>query len=865
VIRPNDSEEERAVESDRRPLNGSARQVTTPGTSEPVRQLRSTPSQAVHSTPLRIPPTRGATVPVPTPDSADAAPRSHARNASHSIASPGLKARPGLRQKKSLPDLRQSHAQILDERLGAGGPPTPSTESDRSHLSPATPRSFQDSPSNSLVPPIRPMAGNLGHSSSARAAIPMATTAASLGAQAPFQIPLTRSHSDRPAVTTTTQSVKFFEPQRPIARRADSPAAYRRDPAGVNKLDKKALADDAEQQPAGVVGGLDRNSGAYFRRLSMLPASTISKAVPLALLHFIDAIRGILFSLSQIHSALKQFVVFATQDGFLPGALAKVMTSADASMGRLIDSLDRFDSSARRSAPDGAIVKEVFENCRDNVGVFSKLVSVLAIQLKVLVNSADVRYTRTLLLMLYGSMGEVARSWDVMASMAHGLKAMIDDPTTTITLHPPTPSPRSDVSDLASSTTAAGPGPGSTVVAAAAAAAATATAAAYTMSARPPPLPPLTTAVVGPPLANKSKARRHAGSFSVEDVQLGAAMPPASNPPEPLPPVPAFAAAGDNYPQFPPPPATPTIPSSSSSSVALSPSTSPTSMKTRPGAPRSVTLPPPPPPIISQSSSSSSNSNSNNAMLYADIFTHLNEMPPTPVSAFGPSLPAPAASSSLALEPPSILSSSMPASSSSQPPGVSMLASSFSSSMSSSASTMTTSSTMLTRPTAAGMIGTGRPTTPRSVGTRGVDEDFLDMVDATTNIALGVCSMVTETLMDASSTAVVPALVGETSGRAGSGDGGSGGGGAEGGKVRELLDLCETGNEVSRRLRASLAHFRDVGGAGDDAGGGSGGGGFRWSRASLGMALAESTRIWDDSNAFVKVGGGPTLSFLTPS
>jgi hypothetical protein len=720
-------------------------------------------------------------MPIPSPE-ADVAPRSHARNASHSIASPGLKVRPGLKQKKSLPDLRQNHAQILDERLAVG---TSSSEPD-SQLSPASvsssagPRSFQDSN-------LAPRPNNLGHSSSARAAIVP-------GAQA-SQIPLARSYSDRPSVTT--QVAKFAETQRAPGRQPESPAAHRSE-------EKTPLADDTEQS---VVGGLDRNSGAYFRRLSMLPASSISKAVPLALLHFIDAIRSILFSLSQIHSALKQFVVFATHDGFLPGALAKVMASADASMGRLIDSLDRFDSSARRSAPDGSVVKEVFENCRDNVGVFSKLVSVLAIQLKVLVYAADVRYTRTLLLMLYGSMGEVARSWNVMASMSHGIKAMIDDPTATITLHPPTPSPGSD----ASSTSV----PGQAVF----------SAVASTRSAVP--------VVSGhpPANANKSKARRHAGSFSVEDVQLGAAMPPASSPSEPLPPLPSHTTSALSSPSSAadhaqvPSPATPTIQPS-----VVSPSgSSPTSMKIRPGAPRAVPLPAPPVTLLSTSTPP------NNATLYADIFTHLNEMPPTPVSAFGPMIPSPApppSSSDLSSSyAPSVLSPTQHQYPQSSASGNSLLAAT---SLSSPAAT----------PMSRASTGGGRPTTPRSVGTRGVDEDFLDMVDATTNIAFSVCNMLTESLLDTIGGDLQSAL----SDRGGSGNGtGTGPGSPPSKKVKELLELCETGNEVSRRLRMSLAKFREGGGSDDE------GGGFRWSRASLGLALAESNRIWDDSNAFAKV------------
>ena len=131
----------------------------------------------------------------------------------------------------------------------------------------------------------------------------------------------------------------------------------------------------------------------------MLPTSTISKAVPVPLLEFADAIRGILFSLSQIYTALRQFVVFASQDR-LPAPLARLMGTADGSMSLLINALDRFDSLSRRGTPNPTIVRDIFVTCRDNVVTFGKLVTALAPQLKALVATADVRYTRTLLLML---------------------------------------------------------------------------------------------------------------------------------------------------------------------------------------------------------------------------------------------------------------------------------------------------------------------------------------------------------------------------------------------------------------------------------------------------------------------------------
>ena len=328
------------------------------------------------------------------------------------------------------------------------------------------------------------------HANSSRAALPTqlalpssapASSALSLPGAAP------RSQSARAVPTTLSRSTGV--------RPAPPPSSATRAGFEQQSKTKRSEVDTS-------ANGLDRNSGAYFRRLSMLPTSTISKAVPVPLLEFADAIRGILFSLSQIYTALRQFVVFASQDR-LPAPLARLMGTADGSMSLLINALDRFDSLSRRGTPNPTIVRDIFVTCRDNVVTFGKLVTALAPQLKALVATADVRYTRTLLLMLYGSMGEIANSWNAVSPLLEEMTVLNEDPSlATLILQPPTPSPTS-----LSSSTSSRPGP----------------------------------AGVGSLYRARSKSRRHAGSFSVEDVQLGAVIPPAPFPP-PTPSLTAYPA-----------------------------------------------------------------------------------------------------------------------------------------------------------------------------------------------------------------------------------------------------------------------------------------------------------------------------------
>lgn len=402
----------------------------------------------------------------------------HVRNASHStIRDLEPERRPGLKSKKSLPDLRQSHADILAERRTGSG-----TEDDNrpNRPSAATLRRLQEERSASII----------SNSNTIRSVLPSPTLSSSTTTNSS-----SRPTGMRPAPLNLSKSMNSTS-----TMRVPSSATRAEFETPPGKMKRGEVDRNSN--------GVDRNSGAYFRRLSMLPASTISKAVPVNLLEFADAIRGILFSLSQIYTALRQFVVFASQDR-LPPSLARLMGSADGSMSLLINALDRFDSLSRRGTPETSIIRDIFVTCRDNVVTFGRLIAALGPQLSTLLATADVRYTRTLLLMLYGSMGEIANSWNAISPLLQEMSSLEENPSlATLILQPPTPSPI----NLSAST------------------------------AIRPTTPGLNRA--------RSKTRRHAGSFSVEDVQLGSAIPPAP-----------FGTPPVSYTSDPPSSALPAVPS----------------------------------------------------------------------------------------------------------------------------------------------------------------------------------------------------------------------------------------------------------------------------------------------------------------
>lgn len=197
---------------------------------------------------------------------------------------------------------------------------------------------------------------------------------------------------------------------------------------------------------------IEGSRDSYFRRLSTLPASTIPAHMPPSLLRLIDSARGLLFGLAQIQSTLRRNPTSPLDERFA-GVLSRVLTPAAVATDGLINALDRFDSTSRRaSQPPARVVRGVVEALKANVGAYGKVVAVLIIQLKLssskLVHSTstlsvssasaptashrenfeDIRFTRTLLLNLYGAMGEISLGWKSMLPILPEISPLLRDP-----------------------------------------------------------------------------------------------------------------------------------------------------------------------------------------------------------------------------------------------------------------------------------------------------------------------------------------------------------------------------------------------------------------------------------------------------
>ncbi|CAE6452816.1 unnamed protein product, partial [Rhizoctonia solani] len=166
--------------------------------------------------------------------------------------------------------------------------------------------------------------------------------------------------------------------------------------------------------PPGVVPetSMDGVRNSYFRRLSTIPLSVSAPPLPQSLVQTVDAIRGILFAVSQIYSAIQQYTNVIVERR-IANILVRVLDPAKRAMDTLINALEQYDSTARRAVPSALECRAVVEACHENVSVCCRVVAMLQLQLKVLAAGAggDVRFARHLLLMLYGGMAEVVNSW----------------------------------------------------------------------------------------------------------------------------------------------------------------------------------------------------------------------------------------------------------------------------------------------------------------------------------------------------------------------------------------------------------------------------------------------------------------------
>ncbi|KAJ3915376.1 RAM signaling pathway protein-domain-containing protein [Lentinula edodes] len=311
------------------------------------------------------------------------------------------------------------------------------------------------------------------------------------------------------SVPDSLQHTHSFSIPSPLSQRQDSSGSSNtsnsraiRGPFSVAK-DKDFIA---QVSPTRAVPSMAFERNSYFRRISSLPTASISNTLPPPLLNLVDTARSILFAVCQIYQTLEHYTLHHTIDDRLSSVLKKVLHPASTDMMQFINSLDRFDAMSRKTVPPPTVCRGVVESCRDTVAVFGKTVGVLSLQLKVIVSVDDLRYVRALLIQLYSAAAEISLAWQGMIPLMDSVKPYLHSKAF------PTPSPPNHV----------GLGNIDNNL--------------YHSPASAPLLPTSLSLSEGSPShllslrANPSgvrthTARRHAGSFSSKDVEIGKTLP----------------------------------------------------------------------------------------------------------------------------------------------------------------------------------------------------------------------------------------------------------------------------------------------------------------------------------------------------
>lgn len=224
----------------------------------------------------------------------------------------------------------------------------------------------------------------------------------------------------------------------------------------------------------------------YFQRLLSIQPTTNNLPRPLVCL--VETARSILFSMGQLHQTLDRC---AHHGAFERTSLKfkKALDPANMTMLHLIRSLDRFDDVSQQSLPSPAVCRGLVECCRDTVTAYRKSLALLVNQ-TTQEPSADARFTRLLILEMYGINAEICFAWQTMAPEIEPLRPFISNNLySQLSAYSNTGNPVVQLQALK-------------------------------------PAVRLRSTDNGIAMAGRSgKARRHAGSFSSKDVQIGKELP----------------------------------------------------------------------------------------------------------------------------------------------------------------------------------------------------------------------------------------------------------------------------------------------------------------------------------------------------
>lgn len=243
---------------------------------------------------------------------------------------------------------------------------------------------------------------------------------------------------------------------------------------------------------------------------STVPAIGIPNTLPTSLLSLIECARSLSFAVSQVYQALSRYTTH-TVDTQLSSVLKKVMDPAYNYMIQLSEVLERLDATGKKGVLPSSLCRTLVETCRDTAAVFGKVMAMLSLQLKILASRDNDHYMRALVLTFYGAVVEVSHAWQSMVSHFEAIKPYLTDyrrlpVVKTHTGGGTTTLPNTDILSGSGSTSCTSFSVG---------------------VARSRPIQSNT-------LGRSHTTRRHAGSFSSKDVEIGKSLASYDMPPPSL-------------------------------------------------------------------------------------------------------------------------------------------------------------------------------------------------------------------------------------------------------------------------------------------------------------------------------------------
>ncbi|KAI6117554.1 RAM signaling pathway protein-domain-containing protein, partial [Pisolithus croceorrhizus] len=324
------------------------------------------------------------------------------------------------------------------------------------------------------------------------------------------QAPITMSDSTRHATGPRVKDTAKVDASIP------SPLSHRQDSSSSDVSSRFPKVGGTTPSSAGSPTFVDRprpipdsERHAYFKRLSALPSNAISSNLPTSLLSLVECARSLFFAVSQVYQALSHYILH-TLDVQLSSVLRKVTDPAYTYMMQLNAALERFDAMGKKTIPPASLCTSLVESCRDTAAVFGKAMAMLTLQLKILASKDDDRYMRSLILTFYGAVAEISHAWQTMAPHIEAVKPHLIDhrkiPAMKGHLGATTGLPTSDVPPASAPALYM---PSSIPIA----------------RSRP---------AQSKSLGRTRTTRRHAGSFSSKDVEIGKSLASYDMPPPPV-------------------------------------------------------------------------------------------------------------------------------------------------------------------------------------------------------------------------------------------------------------------------------------------------------------------------------------------